>query len=39
MEIDYDELERKDLEEWHESIWGRNYNPYKRGALSKYSKY
>ena len=24
---------------WHQSIWGKNYDPYKRGALSTHSKY
>ena len=23
----------------HEAIWGKNYDPYKRGALSTHSKY
>lgn len=39
IEIDYKALEEKNIEDWHRSIWGSNYNPHKRGSLSEHSKY
>ena len=33
------DAEYEEAKEWHEYYFGKNWNPYKRGALSEHSKY